>query len=133
MPNSAPILKDDPTPEDVRRAHENWLRDPWVLAGDDARARLRTLLEPHVDKHGAVSFEFYQEPEWSTFALLDEVAVPVLIVVGEADIADVHAHSGAIEAALRDVRRIVVPDAGHLVYFEQPAAFNRLVVDFLAR
>lgn len=51
--NSAPILKDDPTPEDVRRAHENWLRDPWVLAGDDARARLRTLLEPYVDKHGA--------------------------------------------------------------------------------
>ncbi|QJW83794.1 hypothetical protein HK414_06615 [Ramlibacter terrae] len=28
---------------------------------------------------------------------------------------------------------VVVPDAGHSTYFEKPAAFNRLVLDFLAR
>lgn len=28
-------------------------------------------------------------------------------------------------------RRIVVPDAGHLIYLEKPEEFSRIVIDFL--
>ena len=42
------------------------------------------------------------------------------LLVGESDIPDVHAQSGAIEAAVAGARRTVVPKAGHLVYLELP-------------
>jgi pimeloyl-ACP methyl ester carboxylesterase len=54
-------------------------------------------------------------------------------VVGEQDIPDVHAHSGAIEAAIPTARRVVLPDSGHLPHLERPEVFNRVVREFLAR
>jgi pimeloyl-ACP methyl ester carboxylesterase len=62
---------------------------------------------------------------------LGQIRVPTLIVTGEADIPDVHAHSGAIEAGIPDARRIVVPGVGHIMYLEKPAEFSRLVIDFI--
>jgi cephalosporin-C deacetylase-like acetyl esterase len=59
------------------------------------------------------------------------VRAPALIVAGEEDIPEVHAHCGAIQAAL-SAERIVVPGAGHLVHLEKPAALAGLILDFLA-
>jgi pimeloyl-ACP methyl ester carboxylesterase len=44
---------------------------------------------------------------------------------------DVHAHSGAIEAGIPNVRRIVVEGTGHIMYLEKPAEFCRLVFAFI--
>ena len=57
--------------------------------------------------------------------------MPTLILVGEDDIPDVHAHAGAIEAAIPHARRIVVEGVGHIMYVEKPAEFSRLVIDFI--
>jgi 3-oxoadipate enol-lactonase len=62
---------------------------------------------------------------------LEEVLVATLIVVGEADIPDVHAHAGAIEAGIGGVRRVVLSGSGHLPQLEVPDAFNRVVLEFL--
>jgi 3-oxoadipate enol-lactonase len=64
---------------------------------------------------------------------LGEIHVPTLIVVGEHDIPDVHAHAGAIQAAIPSSTREIVPGADHLVHMEQPARFNTLVRSFLNR
>ena len=62
---------------------------------------------------------------------LNEIKVPALILAGEFDIPDVHAHAGAINAGIRNSRRMVIPRAGHLIHLEQPGIFNEIVADFL--
>jgi pimeloyl-ACP methyl ester carboxylesterase len=62
---------------------------------------------------------------------LGELQVPTLILAGEFDIPDVHAHAGAIHAGIRGSRREIISDSGHLIPLEQPEAFNRVVLEFL--
>src|SRR6266853_2620013 len=62
---------------------------------------------------------------------LKEIRVPTLILVGDADIPDVHAHAGAIEAGIPGSKRVVVTDAGHLMYLEKPEEFSRVVIAFI--
>lgn len=64
--------------------------------------------------------------------LLGGVAVPTLIVAGEHDHPDAHAHCGAIEAGIPGATRVVLADSGHLPHLEVPAVFNRVVLEFLA-
>jgi len=63
---------------------------------------------------------------------LSEIDVPTLIMVGEEDIADNHAVSGAIQVGINGSKRVVYPNAGHLVNLEQPQEFNKTVFEFLA-
>jgi pimeloyl-ACP methyl ester carboxylesterase len=72
-----------------------------------------------------------REPDRPALPNLREVAVPTLVLAGEFDIPDVHAHAGAIEAGIAGARRYVVRDAGHLVPLEQPEVFNKLVTQFV--
>jgi pimeloyl-ACP methyl ester carboxylesterase len=67
----------------------------------------------------------------SSLPRLHEIRIPTLILVGDADIPDVHAHSGAIETGIPNSRRIVVSDTGHLMYLEKPEEFTQIVVHFL--
>jgi 3-oxoadipate enol-lactonase len=64
---------------------------------------------------------------------LGDIHVPTLVLVGDADIPDVHAHAGAIEAGIPGARRIVIAGVGHIMYVEKPAEFSRLVIGFLER
>ena len=80
-----------------------------------------------------VLFAAAWQPKRPALANLHEIKVPTLILAGEYDIPDVHAHSGAIEAGIVGAKRLVVSDAGHLIYFEQPETFNRLLAEFLGK
>ena len=62
---------------------------------------------------------------------LGEIHIPTLLLVGDADIPDVHAHAGAIEAGIPNARRVVISNVGHLMYLEKPAEFSQIVIDFL--
>jgi hypothetical protein len=57
--------------------------------------------------------------------------ISTLILVGEYDIPDVHAHSGAINAGIKGSARKIIPNSGHLIPIEQPELFNEVVLDFL--
>jgi pimeloyl-ACP methyl ester carboxylesterase len=76
--------------------------------------------------------ELERPPEEPALGRLGQIAVPTLIVVGEQDIPDVHAHSGALEAGIRGATRVVLPGSGHLPHLEVSDAFNRIVLEFLA-
>jgi 3-oxoadipate enol-lactonase len=65
------------------------------------------------------------------YTRLNEIKIPALILAGEFDIPDVHAHAGAINAGIANSKRDVIPMAGHLAPIEQPALFNKAVFDFL--
>jgi pimeloyl-ACP methyl ester carboxylesterase len=94
----------------------------------EARQRIRDLLNaaPQDLMHNDMARDVP-----SSLPRLHKILVPTLILVGDADIPDVHANAGAIETAIPNSRRIVVSDAGHLMYLEKPEVFVRLVTHFL--
>ena len=62
---------------------------------------------------------------------LADISVPALVLVGEDD--KPYRRAGEVMSAkLANARHVVVPDAGHIVNIEQPAAFEREVLAFLA-
>lgn len=110
--------------------------DPWTIAPDNvaARSRFRELLtanphnlQPHLEPAGPERF-----PQPPALSRLGEISVPTLVIAGEVDIPDVHAHCGAIAAAVAGARRVVLPGGGHLSHMDRPEEFNRTVLDFLA-
>ena len=66
-----------------------------------------------------------------SYLRLNEIKTPTLILVGEFDIPDVHAHAGAINAGILQSRRLVLPNSGHIIPMEQPELFNETVMGFI--
>jgi pimeloyl-ACP methyl ester carboxylesterase len=99
-----------------------------------ARARVRAWL---AERPGPLSLrvDLIQGPMRTRPARgrLGEIAVPTLLLVGERDIPDVHAHAGAIQAGIAGAERVVIPGAGHLLPLEPAAALAQRVETFLAR
>jgi len=106
--------------------------DPWIMAPENTAARkaMRNLMVEN-PQNLTGSGTFARWPGFSCMGRLPEVEVPTLIVVGEADIPDVHSHAGVIQSGIEDSRHVVLINSGHLAHFEVPEAFNRLVLDFL--
>ena len=63
---------------------------------------------------------------------LQEVRTPTLIIVGDEDQPDIPAIGDLLESGIAGARKIVMRGAAHLPSMEQPAAFNRIVRDFVA-
>jgi 3-oxoadipate enol-lactonase len=108
--------------------------DPWFVAPANTAAcdRLHALLTAN-PQNLRPPMELERLPERPALPRLGEIAVPTLIVAGEQDHPDVHAHCGAIEAAAPGATRVVLPGSGHVPHLEAPEAFDRVVLDFLAR
>ncbi len=125
--NNAPLDQGD-----NKAAAENWSKDRFIIAGDDPRSR-RQLYDglsqnpQNVKVSGALEIR----PSPPTVVRLSEIHVPTLVLVGDADIADVFAYSGAIEAAVPLASFEVWKDTGHLIQLQRPAElvtrFNRFV------
>lgn len=60
------------------------------------------------------------------------IRVPTLVVTGTEDVLIVPAESERMAAAIPGARLALIPDAGHLVAFERPEAFNRVLGEWLA-
>jgi pimeloyl-ACP methyl ester carboxylesterase len=62
---------------------------------------------------------------------LSELEIPVLVIVGANDIPYTHAAAEYMEANIRSAHKAVIEDAAHLPNMDQPAAFQRVVEEFL--
>lgn len=111
-------------------AISEWSSDRYLIApgNQKARQRLRDLLiaNPQDMTHTDLPL-----PVRPALGRLNDIAVPTLIITGAEDIPDVQAHAGAIEAGISGSRRILISDAGHLLYLEKPEEFSRIVINFL--
>jgi pimeloyl-ACP methyl ester carboxylesterase len=63
-------------------------------------------------------------------ASLPEIKCPSLVVVGANDTPFLKA-ADYMAAKIPHAEKIVIPDAGHAVNIDQPAAFNEAVMHFL--
>jgi pimeloyl-ACP methyl ester carboxylesterase len=119
--------------EPLRRRIEYWAsEDPWIMdpGSSEARRTFRHLLMENPQNLAGHS-RFALPPPEPVAARLPLLGLPTLLVVGEADIPDVHSHVGAIEAGIVGSKRVVIAHAGHLVHMERPDLFNETVAAFL--
>jgi 3-oxoadipate enol-lactonase len=62
---------------------------------------------------------------------LGEVRVPTLVIVGEADVEDMHRIADRLAAGIPGARKEVVAGAAHMLPMEKPDELNRLLLEFL--
>jgi pimeloyl-ACP methyl ester carboxylesterase len=68
-----------------------------------------------------------------TFSLLETIAVPTLLMTGDADLYSPPAVLRLFAARIKPSESVIVPEAGHSIYWEQPDLFNQRVLEFLRR
>ena len=66
-----------------------------------------------------------------TYARLEGMSVPVLAICGGADLLSPPALMRLLAAHIPGSQFVLVPEAGHAAFWEQPEAWNRLVLDFI--
>ena len=59
--------------------------------------------------------------------------VPTLLIAGAADLWQPPAMTRLLARRFPNNELVVVPEAGHSVYWEQPEIFNSAVLDFIGR
>jgi 3-oxoadipate enol-lactonase len=64
---------------------------------------------------------------------LSSLDCPVQVIVGEQDVGTPLAMAREIHEAAPGSELVIIPNASHLSNLEQPEAFNRALLDFLAR
>ena len=62
---------------------------------------------------------------------LGDISVPVLVMVGELDVADIHAIAELLTGGIPESKKVILAGTAHLPNMERPAEFNRIVLDFL--
>ena len=101
----------------------------FIAPGNDtAREHLRRLLRAFPQDY---THNDQPLPETPVFPNVHTLKVPTLIVTGSADIPDNQAVAGALVMAISGAVRVVVPNAGHLLYLEKAEMFATLVTRFL--
>jgi 3-oxoadipate enol-lactonase len=115
---------------DIKGAIAAATKDKYLIApgSDAAKERMSDILSANPQDLTHPELELPVKP---ALPRLGEIHVPVLLLVGDADIPDVQAHAGAIEAGIPNARRVVISGVGHLMYLEKPTEFSRIVTEFL--
>lgn len=68
-----------------------------------------------------------------TFSLLETIRVPTLLMTGDADLYTPPPVLRMFSTRIRGSENVIVPEAGHSIFWEQPDVFNRAVLAFVAR
>ena len=103
---------------------------PSYRAANPAGVKLWLELE-----HNAVTSNPFRQRAANaiTEATLQHLQVPTLLITGEADLYSPPALIRMVAQQIPNSEVVIVHEAGHSSYWEQPEAFNRAVLDFLAR
>jgi pimeloyl-ACP methyl ester carboxylesterase len=115
--------------EGVQAAMGDWMTHPFFTGTRDAPDLTRNVMQ----YSGAGWLTNVRAPEGAAtdFARLVEIEKPTLVVVGEGDVDPCHAIAEEIATHVRSARRVVIKGAGHLVGWDNPDEFNRVLLDFL--
>ena len=77
---------------------------------------------------------FTLKPERAvTWAKLEALAVPTLLIAGDADLYMPPSVRRMFAAHMSRAESAVIPESGHSSYWESPEVFNRVVIEFIAK
>lgn len=119
---------------DVKGAIKNWSEDRFLIANGHDQAR-KKFYDALIANSQNLKYDPQLEQKLSPPASqrLGEINAPTLVLAGESDIADVHAHCRAINVGIPNSQRVVIKDAGHLVQLEHPDEVAQRIMDFLKK
>ncbi len=68
-----------------------------------------------------------------TLSLLETLSVPTLFIAGGADLYAPPPVIRMVASRVKNSKSLVIPEAGHSAYWEQPDVFNRAVIEFIRK
>jgi pimeloyl-ACP methyl ester carboxylesterase len=111
---------------------ELWVDGPFAPAAPDVRQRARAIMADHSFANFVPSAA---PPRWAdppAVERLAEIRSPTLIIVGDRDQPPLVRGVDTLAAGIVGAQKLVISGAAHMVNMEQPEAFNRAVLSFLA-
>jgi pimeloyl-ACP methyl ester carboxylesterase len=68
-----------------------------------------------------------------TFSLLETIQTPTLLITGGSDLYAPPPIARMFASHIKRAELVIVPEAGHSTYWEQPDEFNRVVLQFVGK
>jgi len=126
-----PILK-AATDKDERTLADLWLKHPFMspAARSAAAPRIRAIVEENRTAW-LMNAQFERELDPMAIGRLGELRAPILLVIGDRDVPDIHKIGDQIKREAAGVREVTIAGAGHIVNMERPAEFNAAILTFL--
>ena len=108
-----------------------WFTEPFRQSRKDTMERVSKMIRntPVAGYAGCC----HAIPKLNLTHRLKEIRCPTLVLVGEQDMATPVAAAREIHSAIGGAELVIIPSAAHLSNIEQAEAFNRALLDFLAR
>ena len=108
-----------------------WFTEPFRQSRKDTMERVSKMIRntPVAGYAGCC----HAIPKLNLTHRLKEIRCPTLVLVGEQDMATPVAAAREIHSAVTGAELVIIPSAAHLSNIEQAEAFNRALLDFLAR
>jgi len=115
---------------DYERANEVLLVSSIMSVPSESEDRVREMVTANT-RLWTLPFALIEQVAPPAIERLDTIQMPTLILVGEHDLAAVHAQSVLLEQQMVDARRVVIPGGGHLLNMTSPVAFREALSAFL--
>jgi pimeloyl-ACP methyl ester carboxylesterase len=112
-----------------------WLAHPLFAAARQQpglAGSLATMVAGYPGQHWT-GHDPHQQTQPEPLDVLEQLALPVLVAVGEQDVQCFREMSAVLARRIPAAQYHVVGGAGHMVNMEQPAAVNELITNFLDR
>lgn len=114
---------------------EVWLSHPLIAsaaARPGARGRLEAMLRTFPAGEYLATVRDAPDRVWKLTDRLGEIAAPTLVVRGAREVQDFVSSAELLATGVPGARLVIVPESGHLVPLEQPAAVVAALREFLA-
>ena len=96
-----------------------------------------------IDEDMAIRLQWFPSPlgyvgqlqgisSWEAYSRLSQISAPTLIIHGEADTLIPAANARIIAKRIAGAKLVLIPQAGHVFWTDQPEATHRAVLEFLA-
>lgn len=110
-----------------------WLKHPYMapaMENPGVAEEIRRLAARN-EHIWALDAAVERMPEPPAMTRLEDLSAPTLVLIGERDVPDIHRIGDLLAARARNVKRIRIAGAGHMLNLERPEDFRREVLAFL--
>jgi len=117
---------------DMERAVTLWTETPLMAIPQEPAADsvMRTIVRDNADIWSA-NPTFQQPLEPPAIGRLAAVRVPTLVLVGDADLREIHKVADTLATCIAGARQESIANAGHMLNLAAPESFNAAVLAFL--